>query len=129
MAEAWQSQQRDAACSSLSFDERFAFLVDAEYMARDNRKLTRLLKDADLRIPSACLEDVDTTPGRGVDRAMIRQLATCSWLTEHLNTTAGRGEERSRWSAVVCFSLCGSILGRMADRVFPSERIGCVMHI
>jgi hypothetical protein len=52
MAEAWTAQQKDAAISALSFDERMALLVEAEHMARDNRKLRRLLKDAELRIPS-----------------------------------------------------------------------------
>jgi DNA replication protein DnaC len=85
MAEAWQTQQRDAKASSLAFDERFALLVDAEYLARDNRRLGRLLKDAELRIPHACIEDVDTANNRGVDRAMLRQLAMETWVAEHLN--------------------------------------------
>ncbi len=50
MADAWQHQQRDAKVGALSFDERFSLLVDAEHQARDNRRLTRLLKDAQLRI-------------------------------------------------------------------------------
>jgi DNA replication protein DnaC len=85
MAEAWQTQQRDAKTSALAFDERFALLVDAEYHARDNRRLNRLLKDAELRIPHACLEDVDAANGRGIDRAMVRQLAAETWIDEHLN--------------------------------------------
>ena len=85
MADAWQGQQRDTSAGALSFDERFALLVDAEYLARDNRRLARLLKDAELRIPSACIEDVDTAAARGVDRALLRQLATCTWVREHLN--------------------------------------------
>jgi len=85
MAEAWQSQGRDAKTGELSFDERFAMVVDAEYLARDNRKLSRLLKEAELRIPNACIEDVDSAIGRGVDRALLRQLASCTWSNEHLN--------------------------------------------
>ena len=85
MADAWQTQQRDAGASALSFDERFAMLVDVEYRARDNRRITRLLKDAELRIPNACIEDVDTAAARGVDRSLLRQLATCAWIGEHLN--------------------------------------------
>ena len=68
LADAWQAQQRDAKISSLSFDERLAILVDAEYLARDNRRLARLLRDANLRIPNACLEDVDTSGNRGIVR-------------------------------------------------------------
>ncbi len=35
-------------------------LVDAEHLARDNRRRKRLLRDAELRMPGACLEDVET---------------------------------------------------------------------
>lgn len=85
MADAWQQQAKDATISSLAFDERFALLVDAEHMARDNRRLSRLLKDAALRITGACVEDIDVSAGRGIDKAMVRQLASCSWVHEHLN--------------------------------------------
>lgn len=85
MADAWMAQQKDTRVSSLSFDERLGLLVDAEYMARDNRKLGRLLKEASLRISTACIEDVRAAPQRGLDKAMLRQLGSCSWVTEHLN--------------------------------------------
>lgn len=85
MADAWVAQQRDTALSALTFDERFAMLVDAEHLARDNRRLGRLLKDAELRVPNACIEDVDTTGARGLDRSMVRQLGTCTWVAENLN--------------------------------------------
>jgi DNA replication protein DnaC len=85
MADAWQQQQRDAKVGALSFDERFSLLVDAEHQARDNRRLTRLLKDAQLRFPNACVEDVETGPSRGLEKALLRQLGSCSWIHEHLN--------------------------------------------
>lgn len=85
MAEAWTAQQKDAQIGSLSFDERMALLVEAEHMARDNRRLKRLLKDAALRLPNACMEDVKATPARGLDKAMVRQLSSCAWIGEHLN--------------------------------------------
>jgi DNA replication protein DnaC len=85
MAEAWEHQTKDAQIGSLGFDERFALLVDAEHAARDNRRLTRLLKDAELRLPSACLEDVEATTNRGIEKATLRQLGTCSWIAEHQN--------------------------------------------
>jgi DNA replication protein DnaC len=85
MLEAWQRQQQDPKLSSLSFDERLAMLIDAEHDIRHNRKLTRLLKDAELRIPSASIEDVRTSPTRGLDKPMLRQLASATWLDKHLN--------------------------------------------
>lgn len=85
MADAWEQQSKDTTASSLSFDERFSLLVDAEYLARDNRRLARLLKEAELRLPNACIEDLEASAARGLEKATLRQLATCGWITEHLN--------------------------------------------
>ena len=85
MAAAFQEQQKDAQTTNLSFDERFAMLVDSEHLARDNRRIKTLLKDAELRIPSACLEDVDASASRGIDKAMLRQFASCAWIDQNLS--------------------------------------------
>jgi len=85
MAEAWEQQSKDPKIGTLSFDERFALLVDAEHIARDNRRLTKLMKDAQLRIPNASVEDIETSATRGLDKAHARQLAGCAWVNEHLN--------------------------------------------
>ena len=85
MAVAWQEQQSDAKMSSLTFDERFALIVDAEHQARDNRRLKRLLKTAQFRLQNACIEDFEASTSRGLDKPMLRQLGTCSWIPEWLN--------------------------------------------
>ena len=69
MADAYLAQLQDPAIVALSFDERVGMLVDAEHLSRDNRKLGRRLKEAKLRIPQACLEDLDYAPRRDLDRA------------------------------------------------------------
>ena len=85
MADAYVAQHQDAAMAALAFDERFGMLVDAERLFRDTRALTRRLKEAKLRLPQACLEDLDYAPRRGLDRAVIRQLALGRWIVEHHN--------------------------------------------
>ncbi|MEZ4340017.1 MAG: IS21-like element helper ATPase IstB [Sandaracinaceae bacterium] len=85
MATAWQEQQKDTRAGKLSFDERLSMLVDAEYLARDNRRLERLLKNADLRFADACLENVEASTKRGLPRATLTQLTSGVWLAEHLN--------------------------------------------
>lgn len=85
MANAWLEQSKTPKMAELGFDERFAMLVDAEYLARDNRRLARLLKDAQLRLNDACVEDIEASQSRGLDKPTLRQLAGCSWLREHLN--------------------------------------------
>jgi DNA replication protein DnaC len=85
MAQSWQEQDRIPKVGDLSFDERFSMLVDAEHLARDNRRLSRLLRDANLRIREACIEDVKATPERGLPQAKLRQMAQGAWIGEHLN--------------------------------------------
>ncbi len=85
MATAWTTQQQDAAMTALAFDERFGLLVDAEWLARENKRLTRALAEAKLKLPQACIEAIDYPARRELDKAVIRQLATCRWVQEHQN--------------------------------------------
>lgn len=85
MAMAWQQQQSDPNVGKLVFDERFGLLVDAEHLARDNRRLKRLLKAAELRISNACIEDVETSAQRGLDRQTLHELASGAWIARELN--------------------------------------------
>lgn len=85
MASAWAAQRGDASMAELDFDSRFGLLVDAEYLARDNKRITRLLREAKLRISSACLEDIDYAPKRELDRGQLRQLSTGRWIANHAN--------------------------------------------
>lgn len=85
MAEAWQEQEKDPQIHQLTFNERLAFLIDAEHLARENRRIQRNMKRAHLRDPTACLEDVRTGSRRGIEKAQVGQLASCRWVTEHQN--------------------------------------------
>lgn len=67
---------------SLTFEERLGLLVDLEWAYRQKRRLGRLLKLAKLRLP-ACMEDIDYQQPRGLDRAVVRSLATCQWVQQH----------------------------------------------
>ncbi len=49
------------------------------------QRLARALKEAKLKISQACIEDVDCSAKRELDRAVVRQLATCRWVAEHQN--------------------------------------------
>jgi len=82
-AAAWAEQQKSPDHASLSFDERLGLLVDAECLHRENRRLGRLLKEAKLRLGEACIENIDYGPKRELDKAVVRQLATCRWVQEH----------------------------------------------
>lgn len=83
MAAAWDEQQRQTDTTSLSFNERFGLLVDAEWMARENKRVGRSLKEAKLRINQACIEGIDFPSRRELDKSVVRQLATCQWVKLH----------------------------------------------
>jgi DNA replication protein DnaC len=85
MADAWLEQQQSTKTSRLDFDERFGLLVDAEHLHRENRKRDRRLKEAKLRHSAASIEDFDDAAARGVDKALLRRLATCAWIDERLH--------------------------------------------
>ena len=60
MAEAFQQQLGSGEHAKLSFEERVGLLVDDEWAAREQRKLSRRLRSAKIRY-AASLENVDLT--------------------------------------------------------------------
>lgn len=84
MAEGLKEQLKQPDMNELAFEERFAMLVDAEYLYRENKRMKRLLQNAKLKL-SASLEDVDYRAPRGLDKPVIRSLATCGWIRKHQN--------------------------------------------
>jgi DNA replication protein DnaC len=71
--------------ATLSFEERLAWLVDRHWIWRENQALTRRLKNARLKDRQAALEDIDFRHPRGLDRAQVRSLSTCDWVSRHQN--------------------------------------------
>ena len=85
MARALEEQLALPSAATLSFEERIAFIIDREIAFRDSKRLTRLLKQAKLRVGSACLEDVDYRPGRGIEKKLVASLASGDWIRHHHN--------------------------------------------
>ena len=85
MAEAFRAQPQQAGITDLSFEERFALLVDQQWNWRQNRALARRLAKAKLR-HRASVEDIDFRSPRGLDRTLVRSLTQDSaWVREHQN--------------------------------------------
>lgn len=79
MAQALQEQSKDDRCRELSFEERFAMLVDRQMTWRQNEAMQARLQRAKLR-NNACVEDIDYRSWRGLDKALIRTLTQESAL-------------------------------------------------
>ena len=84
MARELTEQRALPEAAGLSFEERLGLLADRELTERSNRRLALRLRQAKLR-QSAAIEDLDTRAPRGLDKALIVLLATCTWIAEHLN--------------------------------------------
>lgn len=84
LAAGFQTHLDGQSGDGLSFEELFGLMVDREWTERQERKLKLRLGRAKLR-ERACLEDIDYRHPRGLDRSVIKRLATCRWINEHEN--------------------------------------------
>jgi len=60
-----------------------AQLVDCEYERRRKNRVSALLKAAQIRIPSACLEDIEYSIARNLRKETIRELSSCEFIDKH----------------------------------------------
>ena len=84
MADAFREQLEASASQQLSFEERFGFLVDRQWSWKQERALTRRLQLARFK-ERGVVEDIDYRHPRGLDRKLIRTLATSEWVRQHQN--------------------------------------------
>jgi len=68
---------------SLSKEEFVGFLVDDEWLYRENRKLTARLKVAKFKEREAAIENVDYRTPRGLRKTQVLELAQNRWITAH----------------------------------------------
>jgi len=84
MADAFRAQLETTDSSSLSFEERFAMLVEQQWLWKENRALARRLRSAKLKERGA-MEDIDYQHPRRLDRKLIRSLSSSEWVRQKQN--------------------------------------------
>lgn len=82
MAKGLEERLADTQQAELSHAEFMGLLVQDEKLYRDNLRLRRLLKKAQLRQPAA-LEDIDYGAPRGLNKQVMLELASAQWITAH----------------------------------------------
>ncbi len=113
----------------MAFEDRLGLLVDAEWNARKNNHLNKLIRQATFSDPGACLENVEYLPDRGLKQEELLRFGTCNYVQEHHNIillgATGSGNNLSRLrSGHGCRKtvLCGEVhpaprlAGRIPDR-------------
>lgn len=79
------AKHADPAYARLSQDEALAGHLCAQLNFNENRQYNRLLKNASLKYPHACPEDVDYTVDRGLVPSVIAFINTLAWVEKHQN--------------------------------------------
>ena len=106
MLKALQEQRGQQDAGELNFEERLGLLIDREAQERDNRRLTTRLRNAHLR-QEACVENIDYTPHRRLDKSIIKNLSSGNWLKDRLN--------------ILITGPCGVGAARREERLHPPD--------
>jgi DNA replication protein DnaC len=119
MARAFRDQLADSPGSQLTFSERVALMVDREWTDRENRRLARLMHSARLSVSDAAMENISCDPARGIDKSVIRDLATCKWIKNKQNVVVvGKtGVGKTFFAAALAQAACRHGLRALCTRV------------
>jgi DNA replication protein DnaC len=112
-----QPKEKDLAPADL-----IGLLVDAEWVDRENRKLTSRLKTAKLK-QQACIEDIDYSHARGLTKDAILELASSQWVLGRQNIilTGPTGVGKSYLACALAQKACRdgfSVMYRRTSRLF-----------
>jgi DNA replication protein DnaC len=96
MVNAFRATMETNFANNFTPDELIAYLVDAEWEERYNRKLANLLKNANFRYKSS-FEQIDCTKQRNLDKNLLLRLASCAWIkkAENILITGATGVGKS----------------------------------
>ena len=75
MADAWKALAEQDPGQALERNEWLGLMLDREAAARAGKRFANRLRNARMRFPNACIEDVDFAASRGLDRRHILALA------------------------------------------------------
>jgi DNA replication protein DnaC len=85
MAAEFERQLHNPSANDIPFEYRVKSMVDHEVTLRDDKRLQMLLKKARLKIPEACIEDIDYRVPRGLDKATLLSLTSLDWIRQGNN--------------------------------------------
>jgi DNA replication protein DnaC len=85
MATAFKELASNPDARALDHAEWLGLLLDREVTVRKDKRLKSRLRAAKLRFGQACVEDIDLSPTRGLDKRLFHELAGGNWIGEHQN--------------------------------------------
>jgi len=85
MLDELEAQMGSNQYDGLAFSERFSLLVDAEYMRKKNNRAELRHRQARFSQGSACIEGLDYSPDRNLNKDAVLTLASCAYVARHEN--------------------------------------------
>ena len=80
MADAWKVLAEQDPGHALDRNEWLGLMLDREATARADKRFANRLRNAKMRFPNACIEDVNFAASRGIDRRQVLALAQGEWI-------------------------------------------------
>ena len=74
-----------ARLGTLAADDLLAFIVDAEYDRRNNNRIERLLQQAGLKLPTACIADLQFSAKRNLRKEHLEQVTNTAFINQQKN--------------------------------------------
>src|ERR1700755_827482 len=107
MAQATRELLASAPSQQLSFEDKLGLLIDREWTDRETRRLPLRIKEARLS-RGASLEDVECDAARGVEKSLVKQLASCQWARAKQNVlvVGATGTGKSYLGAALADAAC-----------------------
>jgi len=83
MAQAWKDLHEQDHSQSLNRNEWLGLMLDREATTRADKRFANRIRNAKMRFPDACIEDVSFATDRGLDRRQVLSLAQGDWIKAH----------------------------------------------
>lgn len=105
--EAYEEQAQSSQYRDLSFEERFALLVDREALKRQNHLFQKRVREAALR-SYASIEEIDFLHKRNLRKQQVLELAQPSWIENRLSLiiTGPTGVGKTFLASALGFNAC-----------------------
>jgi DNA replication protein DnaC len=85
MAQSLRTRIADGNIRDLAPEEFFALLVEDEYNARKNRRLSRMITQANFKPEQACIQNITYSHSRGLQKRDVMPLTTAAWINNAQN--------------------------------------------